>query len=58
MLDIELLVTQLRSQGHQVESIVPLAENAGEFQFMIDGHLLTLADVRGQLEQEQVRRAT
>ena len=53
MLDIDLLVQQLRLRGHKVDSVIPVPENAGDFEFMIDGHLLTLSDVRGQLEQDQ-----
>ena len=57
MLDIDLLVQQLRSQGHRIESVIRVPEDAGDFEFMIDGHLLTLSDVRGQLEQDQARRS-
>jgi hypothetical protein len=56
MLDIDLLVQQLRIRGHKVESVIPVPENAGDFEFLIDGKLLTLSDVRGTLEQEQNRQ--
>ncbi len=56
MLDIDLLVQQLRSQGHQIDSVIRVPENAGDFEFLIDGRLLTLSDVRGELEQDQARR--
>jgi len=56
MLDIDLLVQQLRNQGHKVESVIPVPENAGDFEFLIDGKLLTLSDVRGTLEQDQNRQ--
>jgi len=57
MLDIDLLVQQLRLRGHKVDSVIPVPENAGEFEFVIDGKLLTLSDVRGTLEQDQNRQA-
>jgi hypothetical protein len=55
MLDIDLLVQQLRNRGHKVDSVIPVPENAGDFEFLIDGKLLTLSDVRGTLEQDQNR---
>lgn len=58
MLDIDLLVQQLRLRGHKVDSVIRVPENAGDFEFVIDGHLLTLSDVRGQLEQDQSRQTT
>ncbi len=54
MLDIELLVQQLRIRGHKIDSVRAVAENNGDFEFMIDGHLLTLSDVYGQPDQMQV----
>jgi hypothetical protein len=56
MIDIELLVQQLRMHGHKVDSVIRVPENAGDFEFMIDGKLLTLSDVRGELEQDQSRQ--
>lgn len=56
MIDINLLVQQLRSQGHRIDSVIRVPENAGDFEFLIDGHLLTLSDVRGQLEQDQAHQ--
>ncbi len=53
MLDIDLLVAQLRKNGHTVGHVIPLPENAGEYEFEIDGTMLTLAEVRVLLEQDQ-----
>jgi len=47
MIDIELLVHHLRLRGHQVDSVTVSNTNAGDFDFMIDGTLLTLSDVYG-----------
>ena len=53
MLDVDLLVTQLRKAGHTVGNVIPIPENAGEFEFQIDGDLLTLAEARLLLEEDQ-----
>ncbi len=53
MLDIDLLVAKLRKNGHAVGPVIQLPENAGEYEFEIDGGLLTLAEARLLLEQEQ-----
>jgi hypothetical protein len=53
MLDIDLFVAKLRNNGHTVAHVIPLPENAGEYEFEIDGGLLTLAEARLLLEQEQ-----
>jgi len=47
MIDIELLVHHLRLRGHQVDSVTVSSTNADDFDFMIDGTLLTLSDVYG-----------
>ena len=44
MIDIELLVHHLRLRGHKIDSVTANKENAGDFDFMIDGMVLTLAD--------------
>lgn len=44
MIDIELLVHHLRLRGHQVDSVTASQQNAGDFDFMIDGTSLTLSD--------------
>lgn len=54
MVDIELLVNALRAHGHLVEHVEKLPENAGEFQFRIDGVNLSLAETRVLLEQDQL----
>jgi hypothetical protein len=52
MLDIDLLVEQLRQRGHEVGHVIPTPSNAGEYEFQIDGELLTLDQVRLVLEED------
>ena len=52
MVDTDLIVKLLREHGHIVESVVPVPENAGEFEFSVDGNLLSLAETRDLLELE------
>ena len=47
MIDIELLVHHLQLRGHQIDSVTVSNTNADDFDFMIDGTLLTLSDVYG-----------
>ena len=47
MIDIELLVHHLRLRGHQIDSVTVSNTNADDFDFMIDGTLLTLSNCRG-----------
>ena len=44
LIDIELLVHHLRLRGHQIDSVTASQQNAGDFDFVIDGALLTLSD--------------
>lgn len=53
MVDVETLTSALRKLGHHVESSTELPENAGGFEMMVDGRMLTLAEVRALLEAEQ-----
>jgi hypothetical protein len=53
MLDVDLLVQQLRNHNHTVESVIPVPSNAGEYEFIIDGQVLSLAEVRLMLESDE-----
>ncbi len=53
MLDVDLFVAQLRRNGHTVGHVIPLPENAGGYEFEIDGGMLTLAEARMLLEEDQ-----
>lgn len=45
-IDTDLLVNLLRRQGHEVGHVIPVPQNAGEFEFEVDGSLYTLAEAR------------
>jgi len=51
MVDIDLLVKMLRRYGHTVESVIPVPENAGEYELSVDGSLIPLELARRLLEQ-------
>ena len=53
MVDLDLITQQLRSYGHTVTSHYKVPENAGEYEFVVDGNVLTLADVRGLLATDE-----
>ncbi len=52
MIDTDLIVNLLRHHGHTVESVVHVPDNAGEYEFSVDGTLLSLAETRQLLEHE------
>ncbi len=52
MIDTDLIVKLLRDRGHNVESVFHVPENAGEYEFSVDGTLLTLSETRELLERE------
>ncbi len=47
MIDIELLVHHLRLRGHHIDSVTVSSTDPNDFDFMIDGTLLTLSDCQG-----------
>ena len=49
MIDTDLIVQQLRSRGHAVGHVNKLPANAGEWEFEVDGNLLTLSEARALL---------
>ncbi len=55
-IDIDLIVNLLRKRGHNVGHIIPVPDNGGEYEFEVDGNLLTLTETRGLLEQEDARK--
>ena len=52
MVDTNLIVEQLRSRGHAVGHVNKLPENAGEWEFEVDGALVPLSEVRAVLDAE------
>jgi hypothetical protein len=55
MIDTELIVRALRDRGHIVESVISVPENAGEYEFIVDGRTLTLSETRELLEAEELK---
>ena len=53
--DIDLLVKQLRARGHEVKYVHAVPDNAGEFEFTIDGDYLNLEEARQLLERDAQR---
>ena len=53
MVDTELLVQSLRKRGHIVEGVIKVPDNAGDYEFIVDGLTLTLEEARGLLERDQ-----
>ncbi len=51
-IDTGLIVTLLRGRGHRVGHVIPTPDNAGWFEFEVDGNLLTLNQVHRLLEAE------
>lgn len=52
MVDTDLITNLLRHHGHTVEAVVHVPDNAGEYEFSVDGTLLSLAETRQLLEHE------
>ncbi|HTV09277.1 MAG TPA: hypothetical protein VMD97_09570 [Candidatus Aquilonibacter sp.] len=51
--DTELLVHSLRKRGHTVEAVIKVPDNAGDYEFIVDGATLTLEETRALLERDQ-----
>jgi hypothetical protein len=51
--DTELLVQSLRKRGHVVNGVIPVPDNAGDFEFVVDGVTMTLVEARALLELDQ-----
>ncbi len=52
MVDTELLAAALRSKGHTVVHAHKIPDNAGEYEFEVDGRVLTLEQARQLLEAD------
>jgi hypothetical protein len=52
MIDIDLLVQALRKRGHTVEAVIPVPENAGDYELSVDGNIIPLVEARHLLEQD------
>jgi len=51
--DTNLISQALRDRGHTVGHIIPVPDNAGSFEFEVDGGLLSLAEARELLEADE-----
>jgi hypothetical protein len=51
--DTELIVQSLRKRGHTVESVIKVPDNAGDYEFIVDGTTLTLEETRELLARDQ-----
>jgi len=54
-IDVELIAKTLRDHGHSVGHIIPVPDNGGEYEFEVDGGLLSLAETRSLLEADETR---
>ena len=54
-IDVELIRKTLRDRGHEVGHIIPVPDNGGEYEFEVDGGLLSLTEARALIEQDAVR---
>jgi hypothetical protein len=55
MIDIDLLVQVLRKRGHTVEGIIPVPENAGDYELNVDGNIIPLEEARRLLERDYAK---
>jgi hypothetical protein len=55
MVDIDLIVKQLRDHGHTVQDVHAVPANAGEYEFVIDGVACNLEDARQVLERDAAK---
>jgi hypothetical protein len=57
--DTELLVESLRKRGHTVDGVIKVPDNAGDYEFIVDGQTITLDEARALLARDQAenRRA-
>jgi hypothetical protein len=51
-IDIDLIVDALRKNGHTVEHVYSVPDNAGIYEFVVDGNALNLEEARQLLERE------
>jgi hypothetical protein len=56
MVDTDLLVQSLTKRGHTVEGVIKVPDNAGDYEFIVDGVTLTLEETRLLLERDQAEQ--
>jgi hypothetical protein len=52
MVDVPLILSELRARGYDARHATPLSENAGDYEFEVDGEMLVLAQVQALIESE------
>ncbi len=57
MVDFDTLIASLRRYGYTVQHTIEVPGDAGSAEFMVDGQLLSLAEVRGLLEVAEAKEA-
>ena len=55
MIDIDLTVQALHHYGHTVGHVIPVPENAGDYEIEVDGEMLSLAEVNALLEEDEAK---
>ena len=53
MVDTDLLVNQLRAYGHTVTHVITVPNNAGMYEFTVDGNVLSLEEARDLLAADE-----
>ena len=53
MVDLDLLANQLRAFGHTVTSHFAVPNNAGTYEFHVDGKAITLEEARALLAADE-----
>ncbi len=53
MIDTGLIADELRARGHKVEQAIPVPGNAGDWEFVVDGTLLSLEETRALIALDQ-----
>jgi hypothetical protein len=54
--DIDLIVKELRNNGHTVEGVHRVPSNAGDYEMIIDGESYSLEETRQILERDQSKK--
>lgn len=54
--DIDLIVRELRANGHSVEDIHRVSTDAGEFEMIIDGNVVNLEGARSVIEMDATKK--
>lgn len=55
MLDLDLLLSQLRKYGHTITHTGGTPSNAGSYEFVVDGKVLNLEETRALLAADEDR---